>query len=110
MIQENNNPEVESPELEIVLSPDRLRLEERPSNDLTVDMNVARDRSLSDPEEGQTTERNIDRILKPIHNTLRPIGDAVKTPVVLAVDHFIPKIEKIPWYHFFMLSIIVAVP
>mmetsp|Transcript_1128 Transcript_1128/g.1704 ORF Transcript_1128/g.1704 Transcript_1128/m.1704 type:complete len:822 (+) Transcript_1128:37-2502(+) len=47
---------------------------------------------------------------KPIHDTLKPIGDAVVTPVALAVDYLIPKIERIPWYHFIALSVIVAIP
>ena len=115
MIQENGNSEENTPELEIILSPDRFGEKDRSTNDLTVDSGRGGSGD-SDPEE-QTTERNINRILKPIHDTLRPIGDtlrpigdAVVTPVAIAVDHLIPKIGKIPWYHFIVLSIIVSVP
>eukprot|EP00551_Chaetoceros_affinis_P008204 CAMPEP_0203665284 /NCGR_PEP_ID=MMETSP0090-20130426/2532_1 /ASSEMBLY_ACC=CAM_ASM_001088 /TAXON_ID=426623 /ORGANISM="Chaetoceros affinis, Strain CCMP159" /LENGTH=893 /DNA_ID=CAMNT_0050528793 /DNA_START=83 /DNA_END=2764 /DNA_ORIENTATION=- len=112
MAIQENKLEGDALEVEIVLSSSRIPEEERSTtNSLTIDTNTVKGGSSESDPEGQTaTARHIERILKPIHDTLRPIGDAVVTPVALVADHLIPKIERIPWYHFFALSIIVAIP
>lgn len=38
-------------------------------------------------------------------NYFSPIGATIK-----ALDYVIPKIERIPWHHFLLLSLLVAIP
>jgi hypothetical protein len=66
--------------------------------------NISKSSSSSSSAEA-SSKKDIEsgRLLVPI---VSPVAGAVKA----VTDSFLPKIQKVPWIHFFILSFFIAVP
>lgn len=93
-----NNTNDSTPELEMVLST------ETPQQTLSVD--------TADSAANGDTESQKNSFFKPtIQNTIvTPLANVKNIVTSNTVGYIVPKIERIPWYHFIFLSIIVAMP
>lgn len=102
-----------APGLEVVLSTDSARglsvdTEDGAGSSPTI---TSPNSGLSGNTETSSQGQNItQRILKPIQDTLTPIANAAATAADTTLGYIVPKIEKIHWHDFVILSIVVAIP
>ncbi len=59
---------------------------------------------------GESSSSSKNNILRKADEVAQQIFSPVVEVATAAVDAFIPKIQRVPWYHFFSLSFFVAVP
>ena len=94
----SNNTNDSTPELEIVLS---TKTPHQTSSDDTADS------AANGDAQSQNNSFSKSTIQKTIVTPLANVKNIVSSNTV---GYIVPKIEKIPWYHFIFLSIIVAMP
>lgn len=106
-----NTADGNAPGLEVVLSTDSAR-------GITVDTEGGSELNLNSQNSGLSgntdtssqAQKITQRILKPIQDTLTPIATAAATAADTTLGYIVPKIEKIHWRDFVILSIVVAIP
>lgn len=106
-----NTVDGNAPGLEVVLSTDSAR-------GLSVDTEEGSEPTINSPNSGLSGntdsssqgQKITQRILKPIQDTLTPLANAAATAADTTLGYIVPKIEKIHWRDFVILSLVVATP